>query len=317
MKSMSVIVPGGLNTDIIGMGVDHLLKAGELTLGGKLKVGPGGKARNMAQMAAAYLGKVRVAMIGRTVKDPFGLWRVPYDALIASGVYTKHIRCLDFESSGHKFPGIALIPVDKDGHNQIYVLPGVNEDFSPRDIDSAAELLQPEEGQKVMVLALEIPLPTVAYAIDLAFQSHIPVVLDPGGMNEALHDILNEKIFLLKPNEHETKMLTGTHVRNFDDAQHAAQELLKTGIQNVMITHGSKGAYFFNKDTALHIPVPDIIRNDQDEQDETGCGDQVTAIVAAGLAEGLDVIKAARLAVKAGTLQFYRSGIQPVERENL
>jgi hypothetical protein len=46
MKEHLVIVPGGLNTDIVGLGVDRLISAGELTLGGKLMIGPGGKARS-------------------------------------------------------------------------------------------------------------------------------------------------------------------------------------------------------------------------------------------------------------------------------
>lgn len=88
MKDHLIIVPGGLNTDIIGMGVEKLLSPGELTLGGELKIGPGGKARDMAQMAAAYLGESTVAMIGRSSKDPFGLWEIPLQSLSDAGVDT-------------------------------------------------------------------------------------------------------------------------------------------------------------------------------------------------------------------------------------
>lgn len=74
MSQFRLIVPGGLNMDIVSLGVDHLLSTGELTLGGK-------------------------------------------------------------------YPGIALIPVDKNGKNQIYVLPGINADFSSDDLDKANKLL--------------------------------------------------------------------------------------------------------------------------------------------------------------------------------
>ncbi|MCJ7680056.1 MAG: PfkB family carbohydrate kinase, partial [Candidatus Aminicenantes bacterium] len=142
-----IIVPGGLNVDFAGLGVDRLLGQGELTLGGTLKIGPGGKARNMAQMAATYLGSGRVAMIGRTSRDPYGLWRVPIDSLEDAGVDTSHIKILDFEEAGHTYPGVALIPVDKKGKNQIYVLPGSNEDFCAADVDDAEELFKGESGQ--------------------------------------------------------------------------------------------------------------------------------------------------------------------------
>ena len=114
-----------------------MLSPGELTLGGKLNIGLGGKSRNMAQMIAAFLGKNKVAMIGRTSKNPLGLWEFPLQSLIDSGVDTTYVKILSFDDSGHKYPGIALIPIDKNGKNEIYVLPGVNEDFSCKDIDGA------------------------------------------------------------------------------------------------------------------------------------------------------------------------------------
>ncbi|MGD2246232.1 MAG: ribokinase [Candidatus Aminicenantes bacterium] len=315
MKDHLIIVPGGLNTDIVGLGVEKLLAPGELTLGGKLKIGPGGKARNMAQMAAAYLGKGTVAMIGRSSKDPFGLWKIPVQSLIDAGVDTTFIKILDFDEAGRKFPGIALIPVDEKGRNQIYVLPGVNEDFSIQDVEEAQELFKNEGEKKILLLALEIPLATARYCIQKAASNGIRVVLDPGGMSAPLDEILDEKIFLLKPNEHEAKILTGLPVDDFESAKKAADVLLSRGIQNILITHGVEGAYLFNRDVSLHIHVPDV--EDSAVHDETGCGDQVTAVVASCLAEGRDLIEAVELAVRAGTLQFHKAGIQPVSRQEL
>lgn len=310
-----IIVPGGLNTDIVGLGVEKLLAPGELTLGGKLKVGPGGKARNMAQMAAAYLGEGKVAMIGRSSKDPFGLWKIPVQSLKDAGVDTTFIKILDFEEAGQKYPGIALIPVDKEGHNQIYVLPGVNEDFSAQDIDVADELFKNEGKQKILLLALEIPMDTAQHCIEKAASNGIRVILDPGGISVPVDEIVTEKIFLLKPNEHEIKVLTDLPVNDFESAKNPANILLSRGVQNVLITHGAEGAYLFNRDVSLHIRVPDV--EDSAVPDETGCGDQVTAVVASCLAEGRDLIEAAGLAVRAGTLQFYKAGIQPITRKEL
>jgi ribokinase len=315
MKDHLIIVPGGLNTDIVGLGVEKLLAPGELTLGGKLKIGPGGKARNMAQMAAAYLGDGTVAMIGRSSKDPFGLWKIPVQSLKDAGVDTTFIKILDFDEAGQKYPGIALIPVDEKGRNQIYVLPGVNEDFSTQDVEEARELFENKGKKKILLLALEIPMETAKYCMQKAASNGIRVVLDPGGISAPAAEIFDEKIFLLKPNEHETKILTGLPVDDFESAKKASDILLSKGIQNVLITHGAEGAYLFNREVSLHIRVP----HDEDSTvlDETGCGDQVTAIVASGLAEGRDLIEAAELAIRAGTLQFTKAGIQPVSRQEL
>jgi len=82
-----------------------------------------------------------------------------------------------------------------------------------------------------------------------------------------------------------------------------------------MITHGLNGAYLFGKDLEQHILIPEI--EESVAKDETGCGDQVTAVLASELASGNDIIKAAEIATKAGTFQFYRVGINPISKEDL
>jgi ribokinase len=315
MAKPLVIVPGGMNTDIIGLGVERLLSPGELTLGGQLRVGPGGKARNMAQMAAAYLGTGMVAMIGRTSRDPFGLWQVPLQALEAAGVDSTHIKVLDFEEAGRRYPGIALIPVDRGGRNQIYVLPGVNADFSAADVDAAETLFLAEDRTRILLLAMEIPLPTVLHCLEKAKARNIPAILDPGGLRGPEAGFLDDRIFLLKPNEHEASLLTGCAIEDFSSAAAAADFLLRRGVQNVLITHGARGAYFFNSSSRFHVPVPQVPASGV--CDETGCGDQVSALLAACLAEGRAIEEAVKRSVLGGTLQFHRAGIQPVTPEEL
>lgn len=313
---LRIIVPGGLNTDLIGLGVDRLLGPGELTLGGTFHVGPGGKARNMAQMAAMWLGPGKVALIGKTVRDPFGLWKVPLDALKEAGVNTGFVQILDFEQSGRKFPGIALIPVDQSGKNQIYCLPGINSEFLPADIRAAEELFRTAVKPAYLMLALEIPLETVNESIAHAERHGIRVILDPGGISIETHDHASlPDVYLIKPNEFEAEILTGVAITGFESAAEAAEVLLNQGINYVMITHGAKGAYLFGQEIARHIPVPEI--SGGDIHDETGCGDQVTSILTACLTEGLSIEQAAEIAVRAGTIQFYRKGIQPVRKEDL
>ena len=71
----------------------------------------------------------------------------------------------------------------------------------------------------------------------------------------------------------------------------------------------------FNQTLAELLPIPRVKK--KAAADETGCGDQVTAIVAGGLAEGKDLLETSRLAVKAGTLQFYKEGIQPLSKKEI
>ena len=99
LEQIQVIVIGGLNTDIVGIEVNEIVGPGEMTFGKELVIGPGGKSRNMAQMIAAYLGKDKVAMVGKTSRDPFNLWEVPLKALKNAGVITDFISILNYKDT--------------------------------------------------------------------------------------------------------------------------------------------------------------------------------------------------------------------------
>ncbi len=312
MKNIQVLVAGSLNTDITAAGVDRLLGSGELTRSGTIVIGPGGKSRNMAQMTAAILGPGTVAMVGKTSRDPFRLWEVPFRALEEAGVVTDYITIESFEDTG-LLPGIALIPVNRQGENQIYCVPGISDSFRPEDIDRAEEVFS---EIRLLSLTLEMPLATAIHAIQKANARGVPVILDPGGIDPEVDytELLARKIFLMKPNEHEAKILTGIEVTGRESAKQAAQILLECGIEYVLITHGGCGAYLFSKDSDEQIDIPKYTAA---ACDETGCGDQVTAVMCGEILLGTPITEAARIAVRAGTAQYCRSGISPLSGDDI
>lgn len=260
-------------------------KPGQQVYANKFKIGAGGKSRNIAQMIATLTSRNVVAMIGKSLKDPFNLWLLPINALKDAGVVIDYVKILDSHKT-IKFPGIAVIPVDKEGNNSIYVIPGINDDFSKEDIDSASEVIK---NARFMVVTFERPIKTSLYAIELANKFGVRVLLDPGGISEAKDpsEVLKQKLFLLKPNEHEAQTLTGIEVKDFLSAKKAAKKLLSSNIENLLITHGRNGAYFFTNHHEEHIKIPSVQATDT--KDETGCGNQTIAAITAFLNEGKDV----------------------------
>jgi len=316
-EQVKAVFIGGLNTDIIATGVSALLQSGELTRSGKLVIGPGGKSRNMAEMMAAYYGRDTVAMVGRTSKDPYNLWKVPCDALKKAGVITDFIKIMDMRETG-KFPGVALIPVNRNGENEIYCIPGINDDFCPADIDVAAPLFKSAaENDGILAMSLELPLETAVHAAKKAIALGLRVVLDPGGIDREIDyaPLLKNAIYLLKPNEHETEILTGIAVKNLESASRAAEIFFTMGIQNVCVTHGSKGAYLFTGGNKIHIPA--VVEPEAGQCDQTGCGDQTMAVLCSEIVSGRDLTDACRMAMIAGALQYSRIGIQPVTRSDV
>lgn len=314
---LSAIVIGSINTDIVGLGFPGLLKPGEIGYGTRMKVGPGGKSRNIAQMLATLLGSARVAMIGRTTQDPFGLWRPPVDALIEAGVDCSGIRFVRFDHESG-WPGIALIPVANDGSQQIYVIEGVNAQFSEEDLDKSDHLFRAAARNKgLLALTMEIPMDTAIFGIKKAKTHGLRVMMDPGGTRQGLDisPLITNDIFLFKPNEQEATLLTGIEITDHESAVKAARQLVAMGPEHVLLTRGERGALLASKDGEVHIECPKLQLSDT--RDATGCGDQTMATFCATLLRGKDIPSAANLAVLSGTLQFFREGIMPVKEHEL
>ena len=139
MEGMNTIVIGSLNTDLVATGIKKFPKPGEHVYGKELVIGPGGKSRNIADMIARLMPKDSVSMVGRTVKDSYGLWKPPVDSLVEAGVNIDYIVMTE---SNDKLQGIALNPVDTSGNNQIIVFKATTlhtKTVFPVDRDDGAE----------------------------------------------------------------------------------------------------------------------------------------------------------------------------------
>ena len=316
-KDTKILVIGNIGTDLVATGIKAL---GEMDMegGDNFSISPGGKARNVAEMIATYSSDINVAMIGKTSKDPGGLWKPPMDALEKVGVNTKYIKKLEFKETG-KYPYIAFIIVERSGKNQIYFVPGISRDFSPSDLDDADTLFKSaQKSGGILALTNDAPLETVSHSLKKANELGIKVIYDPGGNTDEAKELLktsDHDIFLIKPNEVEATVLTDIKVKDFNSARKAAQVFHDKGIENVLITHGSNGAYLFTKDSAGHIPVPEVPKTDT--PNETGCGDQVMAVLCAELSNGISILDATTIALRAGSLQFYKQGIIPIKKSEI
>ena len=83
--------------------------------------------------------------------------------------------------------------------------PGANAALSPTQLDAAAPAF---ERADICLLQLETPLPTVSYAIQLAPDQGLRVILNPA-FAQALPSDLLSGLFLLTRNESEAQLLTG------------------------------------------------------------------------------------------------------------
>lgn len=251
---------------------------------------PGGKGANQA-VAASRAGS-DVTFAGRVGADSYGEDLI--ESLRSSGVSTNFVSTDAASSSG-----TALIMVDDEGQNIIAVVPGANGQVSHADVDRARDAIT---SSAVLVLQLEIPLDTVAYAAGVAREAGVTVVLNPAPAHDLSPDFLH-LVDVLVPNEEEVGRLSG--VGSPVDPASAARMLVQAGVRTVVVTLGSQGAVVVDGQGERVIPAFPA-----HAVDTTGAGDAFVGNLAHGLARGQSVIDAARFASAAAALSVEHEGAQ-------
>lgn len=290
-----LVVIGSANRDLV-VQVERLPAPGETVLGGQFVTIAGGKGGNQAVAAARLSAEVR--FVGCVGRDAFG------DSLVSgleeAGIDTRHVR-----RDADQPSGVALIGVDAQGQNAIIVAPGANSRLSPADVEAARESIA---AAHYVVIQLEIPLPTVAYAIELAQEVGTPVLLNPAPVDPAspLPASLLRGVTVLTPNEHEAAGLLGYADPEGLDRAELAMRLRERGPECVVITLGSEGCLLASGEGMLALPALPVR-----PVDTTAAGDCFSGALAVALGEGRSLEEAARFASRAAALSVTRAGAQP------
>ena len=297
--SKKIVVVGSCNTDMV-ISMERLPLPGETLLGGRFFMNAGGKGANQAVAAARLGGKVTfVAKVGN---DPFGVRSV--DQYRAEGIDTRHVM-VDKEHPS----GVALILVDARGENSIAVASGANAHLTPQDIDRAQRVV--EEGD-IVLMQLETPMETVEHAALIAHRAGKRVVLNPAPAHP-LTESLMRCLYMLIANETEAEYISGIQITDMDSICRAADIISGRGVENVVITLGSKGAFI--KENGSYHKVPAIKVK---AVDATAAGDTFCGAVCVALAEGRGITEAVEFANRAAAITVTRMGAQsslPYRRE--
>jgi len=292
MRNKKIVVLGSTNTDMVIAG-KKIPVPGETVSGGSFMMAPGGKGANQA-VAVARLSAKRGAcvFIAKVGDDLFGrdtAVRMKKDGIAA------HLVIDSKEPSG-----TALILVDAKGQNVISVALGANGTLSPRDV---APFRTEIEDADVLVMQLETPVETVAWAAKVAHDAGVPVILNPAPARK-LPRTLYPCIDWITPNETEAELLTGVKVADAVSAAKATAALMKRGVGHVIITMGSKGVYC--GDCRRLFPCKKV-----KAVDCVAAGDTFNGAFAVALAEGKGCADAIDFAQKAAAISVTRSGAQP------
>lgn len=287
-----ILVIGSSNADVL-IKVPYMPKVGETILGGKCHLACGGKGANQA-VAAKRSGIAEVNFIACIGDDAFG--KMALDSYNKDGIQTDQIKIFAGQSTG-----IAQIMVDDCGNNLIAVAPEANLLLTPQIIDEISPSISECD---ILLVQLEVPLESVYHAIDLAYKQQKLIILNPAPAQKIADHYL-AKLDFITPNETESEILTGISVTDEVTAEKAALWFLERGVKNVIITLGSRGVYFANRETRQLIcgyKVKAI--------DATGAGDVFNGGFVNALALGEDIISSIDFGQKAAAISVTRLGAQ-------
>lgn len=291
MKNKIVVI-GSSNVDLL-MKMDHLPEKGETVTDAEFFQVYGGKGANQAVAAVRAGGNVAfVNSVGEDAYTPQMVQNYKND-----GIDTRFVFQEREIASGH-----ALIMIGGEGMNYLSVAPGANYKLTPQKIDEAMPVI---DEAAMIVMQYEIPEETIKYVIDLANSKNIPVLWNCAPAR-AFDLSYIPKINILVLNEVEAGFLTEMTVETEADAEKAAQKLVDSGVEKVIITLGSKGAFVVTKTEKVSVPAFQV-----EAVDTTAAGDTFCGAFAVALVEGKSLKEALQFASAAAAISVTRIGAQP------
>lgn len=292
-KKPRILTVGSMNMDLV-LNMNMFPEKNETVFGSDYRYVEGGKGGNQA-VAAARLG-ANSMICGSVGDDANG--SILIERLAAAGVGTKHVR-----RTKEAPTGLAVIPVDKDGNNEIMVFPSANMTL---DMDAVTKAL--DDGcYDAILLQLEIPAESVRGCIQEAKKRNIPTILDAAPASDQNLEFFRG-VDIVSPNESECKAWTGIYPMDESSMIEAAEILRnKTGAWAVVLKLGSRGCALYTSDGLELFPAFAGIQ----AIDSTAAGDTFTAALAVRWCECSDLRLAIPFANAAGALCVSRSGAQP------
>ncbi len=287
-----ILVLGSSNIDLI-MSLPRFHHPGETVQAHHFHTAFGGKGANQA-VAVKRLGG-EVIFITKLGNDFYGK---SYHRYLAKQGIPQQFFLVDKKTS----TGMAFIELDPKGENRIAVFGGANHHLFVNDLKRLSPLWK---KARLFVSQLEIPMKTVKWGLIMAKRYGALTILNPSPPFPLSPECLTLVDYLV-PNELEAQILSGITFRKENDLPKIAKRFLSMGTKNVIITLGSQGLFFKNRDEELRMEAFKV-----KVVDTTAAGDAFMGGLVYGLSEEKSIAEALRIANAAGALATTRLGAQP------
>lgn len=292
MNTITII--GSINLDRT-IRVKQMPKPGETMHTKEIFSAGGGKGANQA--VAAKRSETVTNFIGAVGNDAAG--DMMRELLSEEGIDLSGVQTLEKQATGQ-----AYIIVDDQGENSIMIHSGANNAFTPQQVKEHAELIKASD---FVIAQFESTLESTIEAFTIARQAGVKTILNPAPALEEVPEDLLKVTDMIIPNETETEILTGIKVTDEASLKTASDHLHQLGIEAVIITIGSKGAFYDVNGRSGIIPAFKV-----NAVDTTAAGDTFIGAMSSILAKDFSNLdQAIEYGNKASSLTVQRFGAQP------
>lgn len=261
----SIAVVGSINVDSI-LQIERLPQPGETISMQAFSKAAGGKGANQA-VACARAG-ANVAFVGGIGNDDNGQFMVAQ--MRAAGIDTQGVAIYPDTQTGQ-----AYILLQATGQNSIIVQHGANFAMTVDHINTTKVAIQQAD---YTIAEFEVPNAVIQQAFQLAQAAGKKTILNPAPAQSQIAPELLTVSDLIVPNETESAKITGIPVTDLASMQANATWYHDHGIQAVIITLGSKGAYVSYGELDTIVPAFKV-----KAVDTTAAGDTFIGALAAEL----------------------------------
>ena len=154
------------------------------------------------------------------------------------------------------------------------------------------------------------PVDFYAQVARSASKNNIKFILDTSG--KAYSGVLEEGVFLLKPNIRELQDLTG---RNAETEEEQKELLLKVlnenNVEVVVASLGARGAFLATKNSVQHFPAPSV-----EHISSIGAGDSMVAGIVYSLSQGNPIDMAILYGLACGSATIKSPGTELLQRKD-
>jgi ribokinase len=290
-----VTVIGSLNVDTI-LEIPRLPKPGETLAMHNQSFAGGGKGSN--QGIAAGRAGADTYFIGKVGDDANGKFMI--NSMTESGINVDQITVTKDAKTGQAF-----ILLDDEGQNSILVYGGANQELAATDVENAKDTIAQSD---FIITQFETPLDVAEAAFKEAKANDVVTILNPAPARDTIPASLLAVSDLVVPNETECQTLTGVEITDEASMIKGAEKLHAMGAKCVIITVGSKGAFYHTADGDTGFVDAFKVK----AVDTTAAGDTFIGALSSQLNKDLSNLPdAIRFANRASSITVQRMGAHP------